>query len=217
MQPEYETFRLADARIVWLRPLSAEDAPRLIDLCRRVSPETRRRRFLRSTARCDVTEAERLAAVDQVERVALAAVSDPAPEAPIVAVGRLHADGSDRAEIGLLVEDAYQHVGLGRLLLNRLLDEASRRGLRALDGYVLYDNRPMLQLLRTSGRHIEVRWDGGDVLSVELDLANQSSPVNRSLSATRRHQLPPAREKRVRAPMASFGALEDLATKEAAS
>lgn len=121
MQPAWGPFRRADTRSVWLRPLSAEDAPRLLDLCRRVSPETRRRRFLHSTARCDVTEAERLAAVDRLERVALAAAPDPAPEAPIVAVGRFHANGSNRAEFALLVEDAYQHVGLGRLLPNRLL------------------------------------------------------------------------------------------------
>jgi acetyltransferase len=135
--------------------------------------------------------------VDQVQRVALAVVPELAAYAPIVAVGRFHADASDHAEMALLVEDVYQHVGLGRLLLNRLLNEASRRGLRALDGYVLYDNQPMLQLLRASGRPVEVHWDGGGVLSVELELGNQSSPVNRSLSATRRRQSTPAGERPV--------------------
>lgn len=161
-------FPLADARSVWVRPLAHPDAPRLVDLCRRLSPESRRRRFLQSNVRCDAIEAERLAGVDQVERVALAVVPYPSPEAPIVAVGRFHASGENRAELALLVEDAYQHLGLGRFLLNRLLHEASWRGLRALEGYVLYDNQPMLQLLRTSGRRVEVRWDGGGVLSVEL-------------------------------------------------
>ncbi len=31
-------FRLADGRLVWPRPLLAEDAPRLMDLCKRLSP-----------------------------------------------------------------------------------------------------------------------------------------------------------------------------------
>ena len=39
---------------------------------------------------------------------------------------------------------------------------------RVLEGYVLYDNAPMLRLLRTSGQPLEVHWDGGDVLSVKL-------------------------------------------------
>src|SRR5712664_5003454 len=53
-------FRLADGRLVWLRPLQAEDAPRLMDLCKRLSPSTLRRRFLRSVVRCDPFEAQRL-------------------------------------------------------------------------------------------------------------------------------------------------------------
>ena len=176
-------FRLADGRCVWLRPLSADDAPRLVDLCQRSSPMTLRRRFLRTVVRCNPLEAQRLAAVDQVRRVAVAAVPHPAAEAPIVAVGRFHADGPERAEFALLVEDAYQHAGLGRLLLRHLLREAARRRLRVLDGYVLYDNAPMLRLLRTSGRPLEVRWDAGEVLSVQLAVGPERSGPPTAFSA----------------------------------
>ena len=100
--------------------------------------------------------------------MALVAVPDPAADAPIVAVGRFHADGAEQAETALLVDDAYQRVGLGRLLLSHLVREAAQRRLRVLEGHVLYDNAPMLGLLRTSGRPLEVHWDGGDVLSVQL-------------------------------------------------
>ena len=161
-------FRLADGRLVRLRPLQAEDATRLMDLCKRLSPSTLRRRFLSSVVRCDPLEAQRLAAVDQVQRVALVAVPDPADDPPIVAVGRFHGDGSEQAELALVVDDEYQHVGLGRLLLSRLVREAVQRRLRVLEGHVLYDNAPMLRLLRTSGQPLEVHWDGGDVLSVQL-------------------------------------------------
>ena len=161
-------FRLADGRLVRLRPLQADDATRLIDLCKRLSPSTLRRRFLSSVVRCDPLEAQRLAAVDQVQRVALVAVPDPADDPPIVAVGRFHGDGSEQAELALLVDDAYQHVGLGRLLLSHLVREAVQRRLRVLAGHVLYDNTPMLRLLRTSGQPLEVRWDSGDVLRVQL-------------------------------------------------
>jgi GNAT superfamily N-acetyltransferase len=99
-----------------------------------------------------------------------------------VAVGRFHIDALGRAEMALLVEDAYQQVGLGRLLLNRLVAEAADRGLRALDGHVLYDNQPMLQLLRSSGAPIKVRWDGGDVVSVELEVGRATSMPQRRRS-----------------------------------
>jgi len=172
-------FRLADGRLVRLRPLQAEDAARLMDLCKRLSPSTLRRRFLSSVVRCDPLEAQRLAAVDQVQRVALVAVPDPADDPPIVAVGRFHGDGSEQAELALVVDDAYQHVGLGRLLLSRLLREAVKRRLRVLEWHVLYDNTPMLGLLRTSGQALEVHWDGGDVLSVQLAVPAYAAAAER--------------------------------------
>ena len=165
-------FRLADGRAIWLRPLRAEDATLLVGLCKRLSPQSARRRFLRYPLPCDGREAERLADVDQVRRVALAVVADPAADGPILGVGRFHADGSDgRAELALVVADEYQHVGLGRLLLKRLCREAVRRRLRMFEGYVLYDNTPMLRLLRTSGQPLQVHWDGGDVLTIQLGVA----------------------------------------------
>jgi GNAT superfamily N-acetyltransferase len=175
MASEPEPVWVADGRRVWLRALTADDTPRLMELCQRLSPESRRRRFLRSSVRCDATEAQRLAAVDQVRRVAIAAVATPALDAAIIGVGRFHVESSDWAEFALLVEDAYQHLGIGRLLLDRLVSEASRRGLRGLDGHVLYENQPVLHLLRTSGYPLEVRWDGGDVLSVQLHVGPEAS------------------------------------------
>ena len=164
-------FRLADGRDVWLRLLRADDAPRLIELCSRLSPLSLRRRFLRTVLRCDPDEAARLASVDQVRRVAVAAVPDPCVDGPILAVGRFDAsDGSSHAELALLVEDAYQRVGLGRILLRRLIREAARRRLHVLDGYVQYDNKPVLRLLRASGRPLHVAWYGGDVLSIQLSI-----------------------------------------------
>src|SRR5438132_7905606 len=109
---------LSDGRLVWVRPLRSEDAHRLIDLCQRLSPETRRRRFLRATITCTPSDAVRLAPVDQVQRVALAAVADSAPDAPTVAVGRFHTDALHRAELPLLVDGPHQHVGRGRPLLH---------------------------------------------------------------------------------------------------
>src|SRR5438128_10770783 len=100
-----EPLHLADTRCVWLRPPSFEDAPRLVDLCQSISPESRRRRFLRSTVPCDAREAERLASVDQAERVAVAVVPSPTPDAPIIGVGRFHTDSPRHAELALLVDD----------------------------------------------------------------------------------------------------------------
>jgi GNAT superfamily N-acetyltransferase len=171
-------FRLNDGRSIWLRPLRRDDASRLLDLRARLSAESVRRRFLRDRAACDPRDVEQLVDVDQVLRVAVAAVPQRNADGPILGVGRFHGDGSARAEFALLVEDAYQHIGLGRLLLGQLIAEARRRGLYALDGYTLFNNLPVLRLLRTSGQPLEVRYaGGGDVLEVELLLDAPPPPA----------------------------------------
>jgi len=180
--PDDAAIQLADGRPVWLRPLRAADADGLMALRGRLSEETVRRRFLRRLPPCDGRLAFELANVDQQQRVAIAAVPAPDVRGPILAVGRFHADaqstaadgggeaGPRRAELALLVEDAYQRQGLGRALLQRIVDEAARRTLGVLYGSMLYDNRPALRLLRTSGHPLHVAWYGGDVLSIELSV-----------------------------------------------
>jgi len=50
-------------------------------------------------------------------------------------------------EIAIVVEDDWQHRGLGSLLLDALLAAAERRNLRVFRADVLADNRPMLRVL----------------------------------------------------------------------
>jgi GNAT superfamily N-acetyltransferase len=155
-------------RALRLRPLRADDAPRLIALYQRLSPETIRKRFLRYPGCTDPRQAVELATVDQINRVAFALVTGSGEDEAIVAVGRFHRADDDSAELALLVEDDYQHRGLGRYLLEELIDAAQRLRLQVLDGFVLYNNTSMLRLLRTSGRRLEVGWHGGDVLDFKL-------------------------------------------------
>ncbi len=166
---------LTDGRVVWFRRLRPDDAPRLVDLCRRLSPETVRRRFLRYRPNCDPRDAVALANVDQVRRVAFAAVPTRGADGPIIAVGRYHVESGSRADLALVVEDGYQHVGLGRALLSRLIADATRQHLEVFDGDVLIDNRPVLQLLRGTRRPLKVGYaGGGDVLHIQLDVSPES-------------------------------------------
>lgn len=179
-------FRLSDGRTVWLRLLNRDDAPNLIELYGRLSPESIRRRFFQVRPSCDPRQAQELAAVDQIRRVAVAAVPDPSATNTIVAVGRFHSDGAERAELALLVEDGYEGNGLGRLLLERLLREARGRRLRVLAGHVLYGNAPILRLLHSLGLPLDVGWHGGDVLDFELSVTAGSAPTD-GAAATASH------------------------------
>jgi GNAT superfamily N-acetyltransferase len=62
---------------------------------------------------------------------------------------RLTAEGV--AELGVLVEDAWQRRGLGRRLLHDLVTHASRAGLRGLEARVLAERAWVAALLRPYG------------------------------------------------------------------
>jgi GNAT superfamily N-acetyltransferase len=55
------------------------------------------------------------------------------------------------ADLGILVEDAHQHRGIGARLLARLVEHADRSGLRALSATVLGEQAWALKVLRAYG------------------------------------------------------------------
>ena len=79
-----------------------------------------------------------------------------------VGVARVDRDASgERAEIGILLADAWQSRGLGRLTLARLRAEAARRGIAGFTATTLGDNRRMIKLLMRAFPHAKATWSHG--------------------------------------------------------
>jgi acetyltransferase len=74
----------------------------------------------------------------------------------------------ERAEFAIVVEDSMTGKGIGRKLMNRIIDYAATRGLREIFGFVLGENAVMLDLCRRLGFHIDAAEREG-VLRVSLD------------------------------------------------
>lgn len=142
---------LRDGRCVALRPVEPGDAVRLVDLHHRCSDDSRYYRFHSPKPRLRPAEAEYLAASDGDARVALVATVVEDGEERIVADARFDAVGSATAEAALLVRDDFQSAGLGRLLLERLVDVAAALGHRRLLLEILGENRRMQRLARGIG------------------------------------------------------------------
>jgi GNAT superfamily N-acetyltransferase len=67
----------------------------------------------------------------------------------VIGVASLFREGSDgTAELGVLIEDAWQCHGIGRLLVSRLLQHAPSRGITVLTASVLARNEATAHLLR---------------------------------------------------------------------
>lgn len=166
-----ETLGLRDGRQVVLRPIRRSDALRLIDLHGRLSSDTQYLRFFGPKPELTADEAEYLAAVDFDRRFAVVASVKEAGRERVVAVGRFDTTTAETAECAIVVRDDYQRQGLGTALLQRLVQVARGRGLKAFSGEVLAENTQMLNLLRRHGLEIGTPNDAVVAVRATIDQA----------------------------------------------
>lgn len=166
------SLRLADGRRITIGPLTHRDRPLIEAAMTRLSPESSRRRFFTVRYRLSDRELDELTQPEVPGRLAIGAAAR-LPDGRVEGVGVAHfvrvPGEPDAAEIALTVIDAYQNLGIGRRLLQRLGHEAFMRGFRRLTGLVLEDNVPMLALLHKHARGL-VRRVTGDHVAIEIPL-----------------------------------------------
>jgi RimJ/RimL family protein N-acetyltransferase len=126
-------------------------------------------RFFGAKPELSDRKARYFANVDGTNRFALVAL-DPEHPQEIIAVVSFDREGeTDRAEYAAAVEDRWQGKGLGLALTRRLIEAASKRGIRMFTGVVLPENRRMLNLLRDLDLPERLRYEEG-VEYVEISL-----------------------------------------------
>lgn len=157
--PTGEVVTLSDGGAVELRPLRPEDDRALERLHARCSKESLYLRYFRSVPRLRPHLLRFLLDVDGTERVGIVAATGT----EIVGTARLvrleHEPGV--AEVAFLVEDAHQRRGIGRLMLERLLDHAAAHRVEEVVAYTLPENRALPRLLRSAGHGGPARWEHG--------------------------------------------------------
>jgi acetyltransferase len=152
-----ETFTTKDGRLVAIRPICADDAPRLVEMFRHLSVRTRQLRFhtyASHTADEQVWEqAVALSDLDPQREVALVAVAEEDGEERIVGVARFaRAKPEDvEAETAIVVRDDYQSAGLGTYLLWRLILKAHDMGIKAFFAWVMTENMGMMKVIKNLG------------------------------------------------------------------
>src|SRR2546426_1749974 len=103
---------LRNGASVRVRAIRPDDEPRLMALCRRLSPRTVYERFF-SFRRLLPEEAHAIANVDDRRRMAVVAEVDDGHEAELIGVARYGpSNEGTTADIGLLVADGWQGLGL---------------------------------------------------------------------------------------------------------
>ena len=171
-----ESWPLLHAHSLTIRALQPEHADLEVRFGLALSPQSRYERFLSGGVKLTPELLARLVNVDLSRDAALiATVAFAGSETP-VGVGRYAriAEGST-AEIAVTIADAWQGCGLGRLLLERVIDAARRNEVRRLTGDVLAANARMLALARRFGFRIEPHPEGGVLRRVVKDLDDELS------------------------------------------
>src|SRR5918999_518767 len=122
--------RLRDGARIEIRPIRPDDREELADGLRRMSPESRYRRFFSAIDRLSDAQLRYLTEVDHRDHEALVA-RDPEEERGI-GVARFVRSETDPelAEVAVAVADDWHSRGVGSALLARLSERARDEGIR---------------------------------------------------------------------------------------
>jgi acetyltransferase len=159
------SFQAKDGTELHIRLLRPEDAPYLVELFKHMGPESRYLRFNLALTNPDPDliwrEARRLAQIDPEKDGAWLVFAERPGEddMPVGGVRYMRTD-ADTAEASLVVRDDMQNKGVGRALLDFLVDRAREAGLKKLTATIQRGNLPLWHLLSTASLRVERKPQG---------------------------------------------------------
>ncbi|MFI5647761.1 GNAT family N-acetyltransferase [Kitasatospora sp. NPDC051705] len=188
-QPDYPQhweadILLRDGGTARIRPITPDDAGRLVEFYEQVSDQSKYFRFFAPYPRLSDKDVRRFTHHDFVNRVGLAVVIRDHFIAT-VRYDRIDADGrpSDtgtEAEVAFLVQDAHQGRGVASALLEHIAAVAQERGIRRFQAEVLPENRKMVKVFTDAG-YTQRRSFADGVVHLDFDLEQ----TDRSLAVMR--------------------------------
>ncbi|GAA3486040.1 GNAT family N-acetyltransferase [Streptomyces cremeus] len=177
---------LRDGGTARIRPITTQDADRLVSFYEQVSDESKYYRFFAPYPRLSAKDVHRFTHHDYVDRVGLA-VTVGGEFIATVRYDRIDADGlpasgpdADQAEVAFLVQDAHQGRGVASAVLEHIGAVARERGIRRFVAEVLPANTKMIKVFTDAGYQQKRSFEDG-VVHLEFDL----EPTDRSLAVQR--------------------------------
>jgi acetyltransferase len=159
---------------VLFRPIRPEDEPLMVDFHKKLSERTVYLRYFQPLKLSMRTAHERLRRIcftDYDREIVLLGECKAKDDTPqVIAVGRLSKlHGRDEAEIAVLIQDGFQHLGMGTELCRRLISVARDEKLRRLQSTVLAENQEMRAICQKLGFRLQADVEDG-TMHAELDL-----------------------------------------------
>jgi acyl-CoA synthetase (NDP forming)/RimJ/RimL family protein N-acetyltransferase len=165
----------ADGGTVHVRPITPDDADRLVAFHGRQSPESIYFRFFSARPTLSAAEVARFTHVDLHDRVAFIALLDD----DLIGVARYdrYRESGD-AEVAFFIDDHHHGRGLATILLEYLAAAGRDNGVSAFVASVLPANRAMLSVFTSAGFDAVTRYADG-VVEVRFEIA----PTAESMAA----------------------------------
>ncbi|MFB7135543.1 GNAT family N-acetyltransferase [Streptomyces sp. NPDC056237] len=176
---------LRDGGTARIRPITTDDAERLVSFYEQVSDESKYYRFFAPYPRLSDRDVYRFTHHDYVDRVGLA-VTVGGEFIATVRYDRIDGRGrpasapADEAEVAFLVQDAHQGRGVASALLEHIAAVARERGIRRFAAEVLPANNKMIKVFRDAGYTQQRSFEDGSVhLTLDLEPTAESLAVQR--------------------------------------
>jgi len=159
-----------DGQQLLIRPIRPEDETALGDLLNSLSPEDARMRFFGAMHGLPRTQLARFTQIDYDREMALVAIErDSNGVERSLGEVRVVADPDNRvADFAIVIDSTIKGKGLGRLLMQSIVDYARSRGIVELRGETMVANTRMQHLAKSLGFKLK---QGADVNTVDLHLS----------------------------------------------
>jgi acetyltransferase len=159
-----------------VRPVRHDDGEREVAFVSGLSLESRYQRMLSGGTKVTPEWIDSMTHIDYHRHMAFAVTTASNGAEQFVGVGRYVVDSQkSSADVALVLADAWQRKGLGRRLLETLLEHAASAGIREAVGVVLATNVAMLRLARSMGFTVQAEPGDATVRRISRPLATVSA------------------------------------------
>ncbi len=175
---QYErSFQMHNGQRVLIRPIRAEDEPAIVAFHQTLSDDSVYMRFFYKFSYQQRVSHERLARICFVDYEREITLVAQLPGGQIVgAVQLMRQRHGAEAEFAMLISDTHQRQGLGRRMLELILDVARQEGVASVTAEILPANQGMQKICRHLGFRLHSHLADG-VVYARKDFAVQPSPV----------------------------------------
>lgn len=157
-----ERVTLRDNSVVMLRPILPEDEPQHAEFIHNVSKEDLYKRFFSDVGEFNHEALANFTQIDYDREMAFVAVDNNDGEGKIIGVSRalINPENTD-AEFAILIRSDLKGNGLGKILLQKVIDYCRLKGTIQISGMTMPTNRGMLTLAQKLGFEVDIHFEDG--------------------------------------------------------